>query len=417
MTKISKLLIIVFLTAITTVQAQLKIDAEVRPRFEYRHGFKTLIPDNTDPAAFVSQRTRLNTSYLTKNLNFVISLQDVRVWGDVPQLNTADKNGLAVHQAFGEFLLNATSSLKLGRQEVIYDDHRIFGSVGWAQQARSHDMALYKYRKDNFKLDLGFAFNQSAENVFTTTLLTPKTYKAFQYAWMHKDWENFSGSILFLNNGKQFIDAANANNNETRYSQTLGTHLKLKEGKFNAVANLYYQFGNDVANNDLSAYLIGLETSYKTSEKTVLGLGFELQSGNDYNVATGKNNAFTPFYGTNHKFNGLMDYFYVGNHANSVGLLDIYAKANFKLNPKSSLTAFVHQFSAAADINATVSKNLGTEVDFVYGYKFSKEITINAGYSQMFASKGMEVLKGNSDNNTNNWGWLMVTIKPTLFSK
>ncbi|QTD36379.1 alginate export family protein [Polaribacter batillariae] len=418
MTKISKLLIFVFIATISTAQAQLKIDAEIRPRFEYRHGFKTLIPDNTDAAAFVSQRTRLNTSYLTKDLNFFISLQDVRVWGDVPQLNTADNSGLTVHQAFGEFLLNPNMSIKLGRQEVIYDDHRIFGNVGWAQQARSHDLALLKYRKDAFSMDLGFAFNQSKENITGTTLVTPNTYKALQYAWLHKDWNNFSGSLLFLNNGTQFIDVTNASNNETRYSQTLGTHLKLNEGKFAATSNLYYQFGNDVANNEISAYLLGLETTYKFTDKTLFGLGVELQSGNENGApSNGENKAFSPFYGTNHKFNGLMDYFYVGNHANNVGLLDLYAKANFKLNSKSSLTAFVHQFSAAAAINNTVSKNLGTELDVVYGYNFSKDIKINAGYSQMFASEGMEVLKGNSDGNTNNWGWLMVTIKPTLFSK
>ena len=34
----------------------------------------------------------------------------------------------------------------------------------------------------------------------------------------------------------------------------------------------------------------------------------------------------------------------------------------------------------------------------------------------MFVSEGMEVLKANSDGNTNNWGWVMVTVKPTLFS-
>ena len=33
-----------------------------------------------------------------------------------------------------------------------------------------------------------------------------------------------------------------------------------------------------------------------------------------------ENNSFTPFYGTNHKFNGHMDYFYVGNHIGNVGL-------------------------------------------------------------------------------------------------
>lgn len=407
--KINKIFSIILILITSLAYSQFKIDAEIRPRAEYRHGFKTLFPDNASAALFTSQRTRLNFTQSINKLNFYVSVQDVRVWGDVPQLNSADNNGLSLHQAWAEVLLDANFSLKLGRQEVIYDDSRIFGNVGWAQQARSHDMALIKYKKGSFKLDVGLAFNQSKENLIGTNLTTPRTYKSLQYAWLHKDWNNFSGSFLFLNNGLQ-------SSNGIKYSQTVGTHLKAKKNNLNLAANLYYQFGNDVANNDLSAYLLGLEANYKLTDKTKIGLGVELQSGNDYNNTTSKNNAFTPFYGTNHKFNGFMDYFYVGNHANNVGLLDIYAKANFKLNSKSSLTAFVHSFSAAADINASVSKQLGTEIDLVYGYKFTKEIGVKAGYSQMLASKGMEALKMNTDNNTNNWGWVMVTIKPTLFS-
>lgn len=409
MRHLQNILPFIFLFALTNAFGQLNVDAEVRPRSEYRHGVKTLFPDNAEAAIFTSQRTRLNLGYKIEKFNFYLSFQDVRVWGDVPQLNKSDANGLSLHQAWGELLLDPNWSLKLGRQEIVYDDSRFFGNVGWAQQARSHDLALLKYKKDAFKLNIGLAFNQSKENLTGTNLTTPKTYKSMQFAWLHKDWDNFSGSFLFLNNGLQ-------SPNGLKYSQTLGTHLKTKKDNLNIAANLYYQFGNDVANNDLSAYLLGIEANYKTSDKTKVGLGVELQSGNDYNAAAGKNNAFTPFYGTNHKFNGLMDYFYVGNHINSVGLLDIYAKANFKLNPKSSLTAFVHSFSAAADINATVSKQLGTELDLVYAYKFTKEIAIKAGYSQLFASKGMEALKGNADGNTNNWGWVMVVIKPTLFS-
>ncbi|WP_440067009.1 alginate export family protein [Tenacibaculum discolor] len=407
--KASKIIITLLFFATTTTFAQLTIDAELRPRAEYRHGFKTLFPDNANPALFVSQRTRLNTTYKTEKLNFYVSFQDVRVWGDVPQLNTSDNSGLSVHQAWAEILLDPNFSVKLGRQEVIYDDSRIFGNVGWAQQARSHDMAMLKYKKDSFKFDVGLAFNQSKENLTGTNLTTPNTYKAMQYAWLHKDWSNFSGSFLFLNNGMQ-------SPNGLKYSQTIGTHLTAKKDKFTIAANLYYQFGNDVLDRDLNAYLLGLEAMFKASEKAKIGLGVELQSGNDYNTPANENNAFTPFYGTNHKFNGFMDYFYVGNHINSVGLLDLYAKANFKLNSKSGLTAFVHNFSAAADINNSVSNQLGTEVDIVYGYKFTKDIGFKAGYSHLFPSEGMEVLKGNSDSNTNNWAWVMVTIKPTLFT-
>ena len=403
-----QLILVFLLLLITKGIAQTKLDAEIRPRSEYRHGFKTLFPNNTKAAFFTSQRTRLNLSHAIEKLNFYISIQDVRVWGDVPQLNLEDNNGLGLHQVWGELLLDTYWSLKLGRQEIVYDDSRFFGNVGWAQQSRSHDLALVRYKGGTFKMDIGLAFNQSQENLTGTNLTTPKTYKAMQYVWLHKDWSNFSGSFLFLNNGLQAL-------NELKYSQTIGTHLKIKKRHLNIASNLYYQFGSNVASKNINAYLLGMEANYKTSDKTIFGLCIELQSGNDYNLAADKNNAFTPFYGTNHKFNGFMDYFYVGNHIDNVGLLDLYVKANFKLNSNMSLTVFAHNFSAAADINVGVSKQLGTEIDLVYGYNFTKEIEIKAGYSQMFASDGLKVLKENDSNNVNNWGWVMVAIKPALF--
>lgn len=395
-----------------SVYAQLTIDAEVRPRFEYRHGFKTLFPDNTDPAAFVSQRTRLNAGYTMDKLDFFLSMQDVRVWGDVPQLNTADKNGFSVHEAWAKIALNTNWALKFGRQEIIYDDSRIFGNVGWAQQARSHDAALVQYNKSGFKINFGFAFNQDGETL-TGTTLTTNTYKALQYAWLHKDWSKVSGSLLLLNNGMQYIDVNNADNNDTRYSQTIGTHIKTK-GTVKLTANAFYQFGKDVSDNDLSAYLLALQADYKASEKVGLSLGGELISGNDNGApANGDNNAFNPFFGTNHKFNGLMDYFYVGNHLNNVGLLDLYTSVNFKLNSKSNLNVALHNFSAAADYS---EKQFGNEIDLVYACKLQEFVTLKAGYSHLFESEGMEILKGNSDGNTNNWGWVMIVVKPTLFT-
>lgn len=409
--------VLFFILLSTQVKAQLAIDAELRPRFEYRHGFKTLFPNNEDPAVFVSQRTRLNTNYEIDKLSFYLSLQDVRIWGDVPQLNSSDKNGVGIHQAWGKIKLDPTFFLKVGRQEIIYDDHRIFGDVGWAQQARSHDAARVEYNNAGLKIDLGFAFNQSDENLTGNTLTTPGTYKSIQYLWAHNEWNKFSASFLFLNNGLQFIDDINSNNNQTRYSQTLGTHLNYKANNLKLTSNLYYQFGKDIANNDLNAYLISLEGNYKIAAKSTLGLGVELISGNDNGSPSNQENkAFTPLYGTNHKFNGLMDYFYVGNHTNSVGLLDIYANAKVALNEKSNVNIALHNFSAAAEIGPNSEKQLGTELDIVYAYKLQKEIGISGGYSHLFASQGIETIKGNSDGNINNWGWIMLTINPILFS-
>jgi len=399
---------------LVTIQsyAQFTFSGELRPRAEYRNGYKTLKADGADAALFVSQRTRLNTQFIAEDYTFFISFQDVRVWGDVPQLNTADKNGLSVHEAWGQVKFNPNFAVKLGRQEIVYDDSRMFGDVGWTQQARSHDAAIFKFGNEKFKLDLGVAYNQEAENLFGNLYTVAGNYKALQYAWFHKDWRNFNASFLFLNNGLQNIAAE-----EIRYSQTFGTHLKYKvNDALSLNANAYLQSGKDILDNDLSAYLVGLDLGYKASAKLNLGLGFEIQSGNDNATIENENKAFTPFYGTNHKFNGFMDYFYVGNHANSVGLVDVFAEIGTKLGEKSSLTAYLHNFSAQAEIGQGIEKQLGTEIDLVYSHKLNKDVIIGAGYSQMFASEGLEVLKSNADGNGNNWAWLMLTIKPTLFS-
>jgi hypothetical protein len=397
-----------------TIQSygQLTIGGELRPRAEYRNGYKTLTADGADAALFVSQRTRLSTQYVLEDYTFFISFQDVRVWGDVPQLNTTDKKSLAIHEAWGKVKFSPNFSIKLGRQEINYDDHRIFGNVGWTQQGRSHDVAIFKLENENYKFDLGVAYNQDAENLFGNTYTTTGNYKAMQYAWFHKDWNKFNASFLILNNGLQ-----NVVEDEIRYSQTFGSHLKYNASDALILnANIYLQSGKDVQDNDLSAYLIGLDLGHKASSKVDLGLGFEIQSGNDNALIGNKNKAFNPFYGTNHKFNGFMDYFYVGNHANNVGLVDIYAKVGTKIGNKSSLTATVHNFSAQAEIAPNVEKQLGTEVDIVYSHKFNGDVTIEAGYSQMFASEGLKVVKNNFDGNVNNWAWLMITIKPTLFN-
>jgi hypothetical protein len=340
----------------------------------------------------------------------------VRIWGDVPQLNVADENGFSLHQAWADVLLISDLSLKIGRQEIMYDDQRFFGNVGWAQQGRSHDAAILKYEPSFLKFHFGAAYNQDGE-ALTGNILTTNTYKSLQYVWLHRDWEKLSASFLFLNNGLQYIDETDEAKNKTRYSQTAGIHLKAKVDKFNFASNLYYQFGNDVSNNDLSAYLLSLEANYFATENLKVGFGGELQSGNDYGApADGKNNAFNPLYGTNHKFNGLMDYFYVGNHINNVGLVDFYGNVKYSFNQKSNINLALHQFFAAAEINDNTSKDLGFEVDLVTSYELSEFVGVQAGYSQFFAQNGTEVVKSNFDGNSNNWAWVMVTIDPVLFT-
>ena len=391
---------------------QFKLSGEVRPRPEYQNGYKSLRNDGDKADTFISQRTRINFDYQMESLRFGVKLQDIRVWGTTPQLNQTDPY-LALHEAWGEILFTNEFSLKLGRQELVYDDHRIFGSVGWAQQARSHDLGVFKYESD-FKLHVGIAYNQDKKPGFTEY---SKYYKAMQYAWFHKDFSNVKMSLLFLNNGLQAYDnTTKLLTDEVRYSQTVGTFLQGNVSGLSLNGSFYYQMGKDRINKSVSAYDLSINAGFKLTDAFTLKAGFEMLSGTAYDADSDKNNSFSPFYGTNHKFNGFMDYFYVGNHANSVGLNDINAGVKWK-EGQWSAGGTIHYFMSNASLldvstNEAASSGLGTEIDLALGYKFNDWINFSAGYSQMFATSSMEILKGGSKDVTNNWAYLMITLKP-----
>jgi hypothetical protein len=108
-----------------------------------------------------------------------------------------------------------------------------------------------------------------------------------------------------------------------------------------------------------------------------------------------------------------MDYFYVGNHANTIGLIDVHASLNINLNKDSNLLIKALNFSGEQAL-PNGQKSLGTEVDLVFSKKF-KGYSLVAGYSQMFAGDGMYELKGVSENlasDSQNWAWVMLVIKP-----
>ncbi|MFX0556123.1 alginate export family protein [Maribacter sp. CXY002] len=421
------IIIILLFLSVKYTYAQFTLDGQFRPRTEYRNGFGSIIPDASDPGFAISTRARLNAGFDTETYQFYLSLQDVMVWGENRQILPDDQNdSFAVFEAWANINLGKGWSTKLGRQVISYDDQRIFGGLDWAQQGRNHDAALIKYQKEKFILDIGLAFSQDFDNptgfqsagtAYNTTGFF--TYKTMQYAYLKQKWEKFSGSLLLLNNGFQNFtgtdDARTADG--TSNLQTLGTHLEYKSGSFGAALNAFLQTGerqNSV--NVGGAYLVGLDLTYKASNKVGLGLGAEIISGNKTNT-TDKTEAFFPLYGTNHKFNGFMDYFYVGNHANSIGLFDMHASANFKLGDTSNLLVKVLNFSGDQELPSG-EKSLGTEVDMVFSKKF-KGYGLAIGYSHLFASDGMYELKGVTKDDaasSQNWAWVQLTIKPQLFS-
>tara|TARA_R110002096_G_scaffold71571_1_gene170801 strand:- start:651 stop:1922 length:1272 start_codon:yes stop_codon:yes gene_type:complete len=410
---------ITLLMALTAYAQNFDLSAELRPRFENKQGYGTLLNTGEDGTSFVSQRTRLNFGFINEKLRFKVVFQNIRVWGDVNTL-ASDDTATALQEAWAEAIINGQISLKMGRQEIIYDDHRIFGDVGWAQQARSHDAFLFKYVPNaNHRMDVGFALNADSESGIDNLYSNAAGYKSFQYAWYHGEFNKFGLSVLALNTGIEYLvnEGLSDEQQTIDYMQTMGSRLTFASGRFSANAATYFQMGKSL-NMDVSASYYSANVDYKITNNFNVGVGAEYLSGKDMDDTGSDIKSFAPLFGTNHKFNGWMDYFYVGNHANNVGLTDIYGSIGYKKN-KFSAKIIPHFFSAAGNVFDGTEKmddNLGTEIDVTLGYQLAKDITLNAGYSKMYATDTMEVIKGGDKDENNSWAWVMITFKPNLFS-
>ena len=421
--KFTTKILVVAAFAVTTVSSfaqELDVNLQLRPRFEYRNGYKELMKDGEYPTSIISQRSRLNFDYKQDKLKASISLQNVRVWGDVPTTSPSDKNGIALHESWLSYDFYPNWSTKLGRQVLSYDNQRILGGIDWSQQGQSHDALLVSHKKNSHQFDIAAAVNNSSENLYESAYTT--NYKNMQMAYFNQKFSEFSFSLLALNTGYQYENLIDTKF-ETAYLQTFGGYAKWDSTKFYGDFALYGQSGDIALPNDkekVSAYYGAISIGYKASPTFKADFGFEYLSGKNQNDTDSKFKSFTPLFGTNHAFNGFMDYFYVGNHKNSVGLQDIYAKLTFDKS-KWQVALIPHIFYSAAAIYDPIllqeqDSYLGTELDLTAVYKADKNFVISGGYSQMFGTSTLEYIKGGNKANDNNWVWVMVSFNPKVFS-
>lgn len=430
-----------------STKAQLSLSAQLRTRTELRNGQASPLPKGTDLAFFTSQRTRLSFGYNMYRVKLFATLQDVRVWGqDVSTINrftSADNNALMLHEAWAEILLsdtaikNKTFSVKLGRQELLYDDSRLLGNLDWAQQARRHDAAVIKYENKSYMVHAGFAFNQNKENAATTlynstppasytssTNGTPM-YKSMQFLYAGKKLAKGNASFLLL--ADQFSKYTMAGTTKTFVTGiwgrvTTGVYYNNTFKKLNTTAAAYYQFGKNASGQQIKAALLSGSLMYATTKKFSIGAGVDYTTGGS-NANT--SNAFDPLYGTPHKFWGLMDYYYVSSSFGNKGLIDVYAKARYKASDKFMLAADVHHFTSASNVYAAdnitmLSKNFGSEIDLVGNYTFTKTIGFEAGYSHYFVTSSLTSPTVKNVVNAKpgaDWVYLMINIKPEFLFK
>ncbi|TDD94304.1 alginate export family protein [Flavobacterium cellulosilyticum] len=429
-------------------QAQLVATGQIRERTEARGGQGTLLSNGKKGALFTSQRTRLNVGFSGYRYKVYASLQDVRVWGqDASTINrttTEANDGIMFHEAWGEVFLNDTIStiqnlsLKIGRQEISYDDQKVLGGLDWLQQGRRHDAIILKFANKGWIADFGVAFNQNKELASGTiynglpsatagytagTNGIAHEYKSFQYAYLGRKF--FFGDVSFLffkDDFSKFTGTAAAPTftQGVNARTTTGFYYNVMPNrKLNLTGSLYYQGGHDKFGTSISAKLASITATYQVNRKFFIGPGVDFVSGNDGTTTATQNNRFDPLYGTPHKFWGTMDYFYVASPFGSQGLLNYFIKTKYNASDKFTLLLDIHGFESANKLPGNLSKYLGTEFDLTARYNFTKLINIEGGYSLMNATQTMASTSVKNVTNpklTAQWAYISLKISPNFLA-
>ena len=402
------------------------VDANFLTRGEIRDGGLVPLTDDYTPdhACFILERTLLGLHFDYKGLSTRLTAQHAGTWG------SSEGGYFNVYEAWAKLETPIGLYAQIGRQNLSYDDERIFGADDWAMTARSHDALRLAYEGHGHKVHLIGAFNQNIENMNGGTYyyggLQP--YKSLQALWYHYDIPkiHLGASALFVNVGMQGGDP-NEDNEKTWHQQMAGLYLSFRPKKWNVEASYYHQMGHEEHGIPINAWMASFKGSFTPGTRWSFRSGYDYLSG-DADFATPPQgmlgvarhetiHGFSSLYGSHHKFYGAMDFFYVSTYYGGFtpGLQNIYVGTSWKPTEPFSINADFHYLATATKLN-NAERSLGYEMELSASWKIRKETQLSLGYTFMRGTETMVLLKRATDRRQLHWGWLMLVVTPTFFS-
>jgi len=411
----------------------IKLSGELRPRFEYANNALssgTKDPLLSDTRTFTTTRTRIGVkATVDSDTSGFVQIQDVRTWGgatptgappSITQTGTSvAASGLDIHQAYIDLknILDTGVGLKIGRQELVFDEHRLIGNIGWIQQGQTFDAVRGYY-------GLTDALSITAFAAKTVAFVTHPTLSATLPAAGNSGFESsFSGVRLNYSLGGKdritpyFYHALNASRTGAGPDATpdvaqrldyVGAYILKHIDRFRIRLDGAYMFGNKNTTVDEQAYMLtaNISTNVAIANGANVMLWFDYLSGDDGSDPTTKKTFITP-YATNHAYYGFMDNFL---NIPSQGLIDAAVKAWVKPTKKLKIKVDGHWFRSTESTVALPSKDLGKEIDVTGIYPLAKNTKLVLGYSHFFAG---DVLAQKSGHNLQdgNWAYAMMDFK------
>lgn len=401
--------------------AQFKLEASLRPRAEYRNGYKELATNDKVPIFIMSQRTRLGLNYNSDKMKAKISFQDVRVWGDESQFSITGVHGDAAStdlaEAWLSLNLHQSFSITMGRQAFSLDDERLLAKRNWNQNGVFYDALSLKYKIGKSEAQMGFSYNNTGDRNFMEPY-NPLKIKNMGFIHVNRKINTqFSASFMTL-----FTSLTRTDSTLTIYTKgSSGLNLIYKSNGWSLSSSFYYQYGKDVylgIVKNTSAYNFNIQGEF-TSKYVKLKGGCSLLSGDrKTDQVQGNTHLFDLLYGARHKYYGHMDYFNnIRKSTLNGGLNDYYATLGFPLPENMEVFGTYHLFQfnqIPESLNQSQQGNssfyLGTEFDFGFKADLWEMVDIQAGYSFILPSEQLMAIQKTENNTFSSWAWVMLTF-------
>lgn len=342
-------------------------DAGVLTSFEYKNR-----DDSTSPGKQLSVRTRIGyetgvfhgVKLYAQFHNLTNAWEEFRhaEGGEADRDLIADPDGNRLYKAYADYVALPESVVRLGRQEIILDDARLLGNIGWRLNGQSFDaLTLTNKSIKDLTLFAGYA------NQVNTINLTHNDLDDFylvnaRYAGIK---DHSIAVYAYLLDTESTAD-------ESRDSATYGVRVAGQPGALHYYVD--YTLQRDFAdgenhNADMLNVFLGAQVS-----PFDIGAGYSYISGQD-----GSDRPFDTLFSTAHKFNGFADVFLATNGGGLVGgLQDYYAQASAK-GLGCKLTFVYHYFDTADD--AAFDGVYGDEIDVVLAHPITENLSVLLKYA------------------------------------
>jgi hypothetical protein len=467
----------------TTIAQAVSVEwgGELRPRFEYNEQSAFLSTGNAGGGTstqetgdyFVSSRIRLHAKAdILPDTSAFIQLQSVRTWGNNIGGTAAGTNpgsgnasftandgdaSIGVHQAYFTLKNFATLpvDLKLGRQEVVLDGHRLLGNTGWTQGAQTHDAVRLTHHEGNHTIAYVYALaNEGSRGVVAGSSANDQEDVEVQVLYANLQGILGGGLSLYfvaLDDDCAAVGGTCTNSTAAITDNNIYTVGARQAGQLFGLdyrAEYYYQFGDAEGDSaligapyvatgsgsdvDRSAYMFGARIGKKFNNvmwKPSVTLWYDYLSGTSDDDARTDNdfNTFNTLFDTGHKFYGFMDLFLSNTGAGTaqLGLVDYAVKTSIQPAKGWKLKADYHYFTTAEGItaNSAISgststgdgNELGSEIDLTLVHKYNANTTISAGWSHFWQEEGFEVVNAAASSvntiSSADWAYLMFDVK------